>query len=170
LGVQATIVPDDPVEESEPYPFDEVPPTTSASNDGEEELKFGLHPDDPANFLKLCAALRILMQHVLSETDIDNADSLLREYATESIKVCIQLLWIVVFANLHLIYSFTDQMPLNQITTMQHILQPLCATLGRFMISGHFFLSNSIKFSNPSRQITIQEGNSRQPSSLNSTG
>jgi len=157
LGVQVTMVLDDLVDESEPYPSDEVPPTTSASNDSEEELKFGLHPDDPANFLKLCAALRILMRHALSETDIDNADSFLREYATELIKVCIQLLWIVIFADLRLIYSSMDQTSLNQITTMRHILQPLCATLGCFTISGRFFLSDSIKFSNPSRQITMQD-------------
>ncbi|KAG0694715.1 hypothetical protein DFH29DRAFT_1006099 [Suillus ampliporus] len=65
----------------------EVPRMADAGDDGEEELKFGLHPDDPANFLKLSGALRILMQHTLSDTDIDSADRLIRQYVTELLKL-----------------------------------------------------------------------------------
>ncbi|KAG2046041.1 hypothetical protein BDR06DRAFT_977775 [Suillus hirtellus] len=61
-------------------PPSEVPPMTDAGDEGEEELKFGLHPDDPANFLKLSAALRILMRHTLSDADIDSADTLIQQY------------------------------------------------------------------------------------------
>ncbi|KAG2338735.1 hypothetical protein BDR05DRAFT_951681 [Suillus weaverae] len=42
-------------------PPTEVPPMTDAGDEGEDKLRFGLHPDDPANFLKLSAALCILM-------------------------------------------------------------------------------------------------------------
>ncbi|KAG2142656.1 hypothetical protein BD769DRAFT_1662014 [Suillus cothurnatus] len=37
---------------------------------GREESKFLLHPNDPANFLKLCAALRILSKHTLCDQDV----------------------------------------------------------------------------------------------------
>ena len=47
--------------------------------EAEEELKFALHPDDLANFLKLSRALQILIKHSLSNNDINNADTLLRE-------------------------------------------------------------------------------------------
>ncbi|KAG1735328.1 uncharacterized protein EDB91DRAFT_563011 [Suillus paluster] len=63
-------------------------PHVTDTGDEEEELKFGLHPDDPANFLKLSGALRILMHHTLSDTDIDCTDTLIRQYATELLKVC----------------------------------------------------------------------------------
>ncbi|KAI0093118.1 hypothetical protein BDY19DRAFT_902918 [Irpex rosettiformis] len=46
-----------------------------------------LHPDDPANFLKLSEALRILSQYVLTESDVNMADTLLRSYCSELIKV-----------------------------------------------------------------------------------
>ena len=50
--------------------------------------KFLLHPDDPSNFLKLCAAIRILLRRRLTDSDIDCADRLIREYCTELISVC----------------------------------------------------------------------------------
>ena len=55
--------------------------------EAEEELKFARHPDDTANFLKLSRALRMLIKHSLSNDDINNADTLLREYCTELITV-----------------------------------------------------------------------------------
>lgn len=36
----------------------------------EEELPACLHPDDPANFMKLCMALRLLMKREVSDADI----------------------------------------------------------------------------------------------------
>ncbi|KIJ06688.1 hypothetical protein PAXINDRAFT_158658 [Paxillus involutus ATCC 200175] len=49
------------------------------------EMKFSLHPDDPANFLKLSGALRLLVQNSITNQDIDRADLLIREYCTELI-------------------------------------------------------------------------------------
>ncbi|KAG1907550.1 uncharacterized protein F5891DRAFT_974250 [Suillus fuscotomentosus] len=48
-----------------------------------DDLKFSLHPEDPANFLKLSAVLRILIKHQLSDEDLDEADQLIRDYCTE---------------------------------------------------------------------------------------
>ena len=36
--------------------------------------KFLLHPDDPSNFLKLCAAIRILLRRWFTDSEIDCAD------------------------------------------------------------------------------------------------
>jgi hypothetical protein len=55
----------------------------AANND-----RFSLHPDDPRNFLKLCSAIRILIRRRLTDSSIDQADRLLREYCTELITVC----------------------------------------------------------------------------------
>lgn len=52
-----------------------------------KEDRFSLHADDPRNFLKLCSALRILIRRCITESDIDQADRLLREYCTELISV-----------------------------------------------------------------------------------
>jgi len=75
-----------------------LPPPTQASTAtaNDEDLidtsvsqdKFLLNPSDPANFLKLCAAIRILLRRQLTDPDIDHADRLLREYCTELISVC----------------------------------------------------------------------------------
>ncbi|KAL6299063.1 hypothetical protein BKA93DRAFT_830185 [Sparassis latifolia] len=46
-----------------------------------------LHPDDPANFLKLSEALGILTGDILFEADLPAADQLLREYSTELIRL-----------------------------------------------------------------------------------
>ncbi|KAG2121277.1 hypothetical protein DEU56DRAFT_918279 [Suillus clintonianus] len=47
-----------------------------------DDLKFSLHPEDPANFLKLSAALHILIKHQLSNKDLDEADQLIHDYCT----------------------------------------------------------------------------------------
>ncbi|KIK33063.1 hypothetical protein CY34DRAFT_27105 [Suillus luteus UH-Slu-Lm8-n1] len=49
--------------------------------------KFSLHPDDPANFLKLSAAFRILIKHQICDHELDHADRLLREYCSELINL-----------------------------------------------------------------------------------
>ncbi|KAG1818071.1 uncharacterized protein BJ212DRAFT_1479900 [Suillus subaureus] len=74
--------------EQEPLPSTapEVPHTTDTGDD-EEELKFGLHPDNPANFLKLSGALWILMQHTFLDADIDSTDTLIQQYITELLKL-----------------------------------------------------------------------------------
>jgi hypothetical protein len=49
--------------------------------------KFQLHPNDPSNFLKLCAAIRILLRRQFTDSDVDRAERLIREYCTELISV-----------------------------------------------------------------------------------
>ena len=49
--------------------------------------KFSLHPDNPGNFLKLSAALRLLVRRQLTDTHIDRAEHLIREYCTELLLV-----------------------------------------------------------------------------------
>lgn len=59
------------------------------ADDDEEgdDLPATLHPDDPANFLKLCEAIRVLLAPSLTDMDIDKGDDLLRSYCTELITV-----------------------------------------------------------------------------------
>jgi len=61
--------------------------TEQTGNDDDANMKFSLHPDDPLNFLKLSASLRLLMKHKISDYDISQADQLIREYGTELITV-----------------------------------------------------------------------------------
>jgi hypothetical protein len=49
--------------------------------------RFQLNPNDPINFLKLCAAIRILLRRRFTDSEVDHADRLLREYCTELISV-----------------------------------------------------------------------------------
>jgi hypothetical protein len=56
-------------------------------NASSSDNKFSMHPNDSYNFLKLCSALRILVQRRLVDSDIDLADHLIREYCTELIPV-----------------------------------------------------------------------------------
>ncbi|KAF8431526.1 hypothetical protein L210DRAFT_3415850, partial [Boletus edulis BED1] len=53
----------------------------------EDEGKFALHPDNPANFLKICSALRILIQRRLTDHDVKNAKHLIEEYNKELIQL-----------------------------------------------------------------------------------
>ncbi|EDR11390.1 uncharacterized protein LACBIDRAFT_323939 [Laccaria bicolor S238N-H82] len=53
------------------------------SQDEDEDLPSCLHPDDPANFLKLGQALRLFLAREISDAQIDVADGLLREYCQE---------------------------------------------------------------------------------------
>ena len=60
-------------------------------NTGEEEaideaMPANLHPDDPANFLKLCRAIRILIKREISDADLEEADALIRQYCSELVK------------------------------------------------------------------------------------
>jgi hypothetical protein len=56
-------------------------------NTGSSDNRFSMHPDNSHNFLKLCSALRILVQKRLLDSDIDLANHLIREYCTELISV-----------------------------------------------------------------------------------
>lgn len=62
-------------------------PDEQLDDDDNRNDKFLLHPEDPANFLKLCAALRVLVRRRLTDLDIDTADRFLRDYCTELIPV-----------------------------------------------------------------------------------
>ena len=53
--------------------------------------KFLLHLDDPSNFLKLCTAIRILLRHWFTDSEIDCADRLIHKYCTELISVRLTL-------------------------------------------------------------------------------
>lgn len=66
-----------------------------------EDLPSTLHPDDPANFLKLCEAIRVLLSPTLTDADINKSDGLLREYCTELITVCMTVFYL---STLSLIY------------------------------------------------------------------
>jgi hypothetical protein len=54
-----------------------------------DKLEPARHPEDPANFLKLCMALHILVKHTLLDHNITEADFFLCEYCTELIWVSI---------------------------------------------------------------------------------
>lgn len=58
-----------------------------------------LHPDDPANFLKLSKALRILLARAITNQQIDEAFDLLSRYCAELVAVCL------------MIYTFTLHSP-----------------------------------------------------------
>jgi len=75
-------------------------------DEGDESASSSLHPDDPANFLKLGCALKILTRQWIREDEIDDADRLLREYCTELLTVsmyicykvilmCLLALWLI---------------------------------------------------------------------------
>jgi hypothetical protein len=57
------------------------------NDEDDEDTPSGLHPDDPANFLKLCRALRLLMSRKITDQQINEADQLLRSYCLELIEV-----------------------------------------------------------------------------------
>jgi len=46
-----------------------------------------LDPKDPANFLKLASALNIFLSDMLTDTQVNEADNLIREYNVELIMV-----------------------------------------------------------------------------------
>jgi hypothetical protein len=83
----ATMTPDStlppPTQDFTATANDDDPIDTSPSLD-----KFRLHPSDPSNFLKLCAAIRVLLRRRLTDSDINAAERLIRGYCTELISVC----------------------------------------------------------------------------------
>lgn len=83
----------DDLTEGEIRPAPPPPSPTALANEGfgnaddSTDTKFCLHPDDPENFLKLSAALRIIVRHQISDQDINEVDRLLREYTSGLIHV-----------------------------------------------------------------------------------
>ncbi|KAJ7170889.1 hypothetical protein C8R43DRAFT_1120617 [Mycena crocata] len=60
----------------------------TASTEAEDEERDNatppnLHPDDPANFLKLCTAIKILVLDTITENSLQSSDELLRAYCQE---------------------------------------------------------------------------------------
>lgn len=112
--------------------------------DADANLKFSLHPDDPANFLKLCAALRILIRRKLSDDDISQAERLISQYCGELIHVSF-IYFAMVLINLAS-SSFMDLVHSNQTIIMRLMLALLHVTLAPSMTSGHSCSSASIRF------------------------
>lgn len=61
--------------------------TSDNNEDEDEEAMPCLHPDDPANFLKLSKALRILLSRAITDSEIDEAFALLSDYCSELVTV-----------------------------------------------------------------------------------
>jgi len=59
------------------------------SDEDDSERPSCLHPDDPANFLMLSKALRILLARELTEEQIDEADKLLCKYCSDLVDVSV---------------------------------------------------------------------------------
>ncbi|KIK78503.1 hypothetical protein PAXRUDRAFT_16839 [Paxillus rubicundulus Ve08.2h10] len=75
---------DEPQNEvNQPLPAAQLEEPEPALN--EDDIKFSLHPDNPANFLKLCTSLHLLIKHKWTDRDIETADCLIQEYTTELI-------------------------------------------------------------------------------------
>ncbi|KAF8055688.1 hypothetical protein FPV67DRAFT_1679823 [Lyophyllum atratum] len=55
-------------------------------NEAEPAIR-NMHPQDPKNFFRLSAALKLLLSHKLTDGSIDAADALLRQYGMELIEV-----------------------------------------------------------------------------------
>ncbi|KAL4071542.1 hypothetical protein V8B97DRAFT_2023703 [Scleroderma yunnanense] len=53
----------------------------------ESKVKCILHPNDPANFLKLCTAIHLLIKKTITDEEISSVDALLREYCMELIQL-----------------------------------------------------------------------------------
>lgn len=61
-----------------------------------------LSAEDPANFLKLCRAIQILIRREIVETDLQTADTLIREYCSELVHVSFQFSAFNLITNVHL--------------------------------------------------------------------
>ncbi len=61
------------------------PNTLTAAEEEERDnaMVSNLHRDDPANFVKLCKALRILVSKRITVDDLNISDTLLRNYTKE---------------------------------------------------------------------------------------
>ena len=61
--------------------------STRKSSEKYKKNGYSLDPKDPANFLKLASALNIFLSDTLSDNQINEADTLIREYNIELIEV-----------------------------------------------------------------------------------
>lgn len=78
-------LPDDgAVEDEDGYSSDDLPHKQRPNADAAESL---LHPDDIENFMKLSKALQLLLSGRITDEQIKEADTLLREYCAELVEV-----------------------------------------------------------------------------------
>jgi len=126
------------------------PPVNHATVDAADDIvepdaahdKFALHPDDPGNFLRLSAALRLLVRRRLTDTHIDHAEQLIREYCSELLPVSPPSRSNLSYYCINNSTSYTDPALSNQITTMRLMSPTVRATLAPFTISGPSSLSD----------------------------
>ena len=73
---------------------------------------YSLHPDDPAAFLKLAAFLNIFLAERITEHQLRSADSLVRSYCKDLIRVCPRSAWVFMLTNtsFYFICSYMDRM------------------------------------------------------------
>ncbi|KIO00975.1 hypothetical protein M404DRAFT_29181 [Pisolithus tinctorius Marx 270] len=82
-----TLSADHVLENAAPDNYNADVPGEGIGEQDEADSKCILHPDDPSNFLKLCAAIHLLIKHTITDQEISSADSLLRQYCTELIQL-----------------------------------------------------------------------------------
>ncbi|OBZ79611.1 hypothetical protein A0H81_00065 [Grifola frondosa] len=75
-----------PTTHDAPSASDPVAPT-NATAPKRRDQPYAMHPDDPANFLMLSEALHLLCQDEISVNSIMKADTLLRQYCADLIKL-----------------------------------------------------------------------------------
>lgn len=101
----------------------------------DEDAPPALHPDDPANFLKLGHALRLLLGKEITNEELGEAEQQLREYTSELVQVNLHLTHILLNANM-VLPSCTALTRLNLITTTPVIQQIVFETTDHFRGSG----------------------------------
>lgn len=82
---ESELIPDAGAIEEEEDVYVAASPDTENEDDSSKPPN--LHPQDPSNFSKLAAALKLLLAWEIDDAEIDEADKLLREYSLELIYV-----------------------------------------------------------------------------------
>lgn len=91
--------PGQPADETEPIPEDEgaieqdqdIFADAGGDSDDDEQgpaRPCNLHPDDPANFMKLASVLKTFFAQEITRDEVEKGDRELREYCTELMHVC----------------------------------------------------------------------------------
>ena len=98
-----------------------------------------LHPDDPANLLKLCTALKNLVARQITDDQIDTAQKLLEATARS---LCLYV-HACLFLHCHLLACFScmDQLSSDRIITIRSTSRTAFVTMGHFTSSGRFCLN-----------------------------
>jgi hypothetical protein len=105
-----------------------------------EPAQANLHPEDPSNFFKLAAFLKIVLAHSITDDDINSAEDLIRSYCTELLHVGkISSVCCVYLSNL--LHSCMAKVSYVQIITTLRMYPTACATTVPWLASGLSFLS-----------------------------